>query len=43
MEMKKNCQSQLLGFTFEEVDSCPHYVRAEWQADEFAGQLFMAS
>ena len=30
-------QCQVLGFSFEEVDPCLHYVRAEWQADEFAG------
>lgn len=34
-------QCQVLGFTFEEVEYCPHYVRAEWQADEFAGQLLI--
>ncbi len=34
-------QCQALGFTFEEVEYCPHYVRAEWQAGEFAGQLLI--
>lgn len=34
-------QCQVLGFEFEEVESCPDYVNAEWQANEFAGQLLV--
>lgn len=34
-------QCQVFEFEFEEVESCPDFVNAEWQANEFAGQLLV--
>lgn len=34
-------QCQILKQKFEEVEDCPAYEDAEWQADEFAGQLLI--
>ena len=34
-------QCEVLGFNFEEVEECPCYVDAEWQANEFAGQILI--
>ena len=34
-------QHKVLGFDFEEVDSCVTYCDPEWQANEFAGQLLI--
>ena len=34
-------QNKILNFHFEEVQSCPCYCNAEWQANEFAGQLLI--
>ena len=34
-------QCQILGFEFEGVEDCPSFENPEWQADEFAGQLFV--
>lgn len=34
-------QCQVLNFTFKEVEFCPQYEDAEWQANEFAGQLLI--
>ncbi|MGM9970912.1 MAG: ImmA/IrrE family metallo-endopeptidase [Anaeroplasmataceae bacterium] len=34
-------ECKVLGFSFEEVETCPSYCNPEWQANEFAGQLLI--
>jgi len=34
-------QAQVLNFSFEEVEKCEAYEEAEWQANEFAGELLL--
>lgn len=36
-------QCKVLDFSFCDAEYCPSYADAEWQADEFAGQLLIPS
>ncbi len=36
-------QCKIFDFPFCDADYCPNYKNAEWQADEFAGQLLIPS
>lgn len=36
-------QTQILGFSFEEVKKCPSFEDVDWQANEFAAQVLIPS